>query len=601
MCQYNFATAELDEFGELYIDLAIAQENITSHSAELNFNINSTVNKTNKELIGLLTNVTVEILKGTEIKDEITLSENQLNQLKNNGIINIRLTDLESDTTYQVAIKGRIEAGNTKKDLVAIINGDKRFETLKEEAIVSIKNLFVIRSLIDFDIKIYDKDGAIRDREAILEIIDTRGELVKRQEIIISRNVDDEYIRINTSNLSENEKYYFVLKVNNYSIRNEEATITEKYFEFTGNEQRIKGTIYKDNNAGIIYTNTVGGNISLSSVKRENTDISGNLIDVESEVNWYSQCFNTNKGYLKQYNSESQVLRLGVGTSTSQIYIYDLLESYAQYNQDELEMSFKYKKSNPDLKIYIQIGKNFETDKIFELNEEGVLEDEEGYYIFDSKNFIAGLKTKRFIGLLLQGAENSYVDIKEFQVKLSSDEAFEDEEEESGYKYYRYILKSNFKLNLNLYDERYNNTNVTDGVYYLKLKNLTNGDFVENKYIEYDFEAMNDSGEDTSKIENYIKGLELAENKEYEIDLILKHPDIEEREYILNTIQVNTKNKEIKNIENINQYLEIQPNGSYVFSNDLNLDTGDYRFGNSGIIFGGNLDFNGKKISRTIT
>ena len=619
LASYNFATAELDEFGDLHIDLNIWQEKITSNSAVLDFSINSTINKTNKELINMLKKLTVYVVKGNE-ETPIEVNAADLATLKSGGEVSLELTGLDSDTNYQIRMVGRIEAGTAKKDLNAIITGNKRFTTLKQDVVIGIKNLFILNNMIDFDINIYDKDGAIRDSGVTIEILDTRdetvayemldengeqlkdkfGDIIKDPKVKISKNID-ELTRINIPNLSPSEKYYIVLRVDRYSLRIEEGSLKEKYFEFGGNDQRIKDTIYNGNSAGEISTNDIGGYISLDSIMRENIDATGNLIDVESEVKWYSECFNTSeKGYLKEYYEDSQTLRLGIGSSknntSSQMYIYDLKASYPEYNQEELEMSFKFKKSDETLKIYIQNGRNFTTGKVIELPSEGMPEDLDGYTVFNSRELLANLRTERYIGLLLEGKKNAYVDIKEFQVKLYNDETTDEE----GYTYYKYRLASKFALDLNLHDTRFDNMNVTNGVYYINVRNTTNGDSVEYKYTDYANEAMGDNGQNAYKIEQYIKEIELVENKVYEIELILKNPNVEGRKYILTTIEVDTGNKEIKNIKDINGYLEIQPNGSYIFSNDMNLNTGDYRFGNEGIIFGGNLDFNGKKVLRTI-
>lgn len=354
--ELGFSTAELDYYGNLYMDLAIDTQKITSGAATIDFNINVSANKTNPELVAMFKSAKISLIKDKEEFWERDLTAEEFDVLKNLGVVSLEIDKLKSNTEYEIKIQTELKIGDVERTYTATINGDRRFTTLKEEPVINIKNLFVLGNTIDFDINIYDKDGAIRTNDVVLEIISTKDEIIQRNELTVSKTYN-EYTRVHISGLSKSTKYYLRLTATQYSLRNEEATIKNMAFCFNGNESIIQNSTRDGENVGIIWTNNVNGNITLKNVGRLNTNINGNLIDIESNVNWYSECFNTERGYLKEYDSQNKILKLGVGNSNlSQYYLYDLLSSYGEYNNEELEISFKYKKSNNSARIYLQNG-----------------------------------------------------------------------------------------------------------------------------------------------------------------------------------------------------------------------------------------------------
>ncbi len=603
----SFATLKIESFGDLYLDLNMNTEDLTANSNIINFNINTTINKTSIELVKMLKQISIVVYSGNEVIQRNNLNEADFNKLINLGTVNLKLNRLVSNTNYSIKIEGLAALGNTKRELTAIINGPKNFKTLKEEATINIKNLFILKDTIDFDINVYDKDGAIKTSKVILEAINTRDEVVKREEIAVS-NKFSEFNRIKITNLDENEKYYLSLTTDRYSIKAEESTIKAKAFEFNGDSSKISNELRSGQNVGVVWTNSVGGDIRLESLERKASESNINLVDVESNTNWYSECFNTSKGYLKEYNSESKILKLGVGEGATQIYVYDLKTTLPNYNSEDLEISFKYRKSNSAMKIYLQNGKNFTNNRIYEITDENSNLDASGWYVFDSKNTETNIKTQQYMGLLLEGSKNTYIEIKEFQVRLKTDEDTEmpseggQENNNVDYNDFTFKFQSKFRVNLNLVDEMSEEKlNVTEGKYYIRINNVTDGKIRDYKYSDYVEKAENDNGENDNAIENMITNLDLERNKNYKIILLLKNPLVEDREYVLNEIDVNTFSTEIMNISNISDYLKIQPNGSYIFSNDIDLGNGDYKFGNENLYFNGVLDFNGKVLKRKIT
>lgn len=603
----SFATLKIESFGDLYLDLNMNTEDLTANSNILNFNINTTINKTNIELVKMLKQISIVVYSENEVIQRNNLSDADFNKLINLGTVSLKLNRLSSNTSYNIKIEGVVSLGNTKKELTAIINGPKNFKTLKEEATISIKNLFILKDTIDFDINVYDKDGAIKTSKVILEAINTKDEVVKREEIAVS-NKFSEFNRIKITNLDENEKYYLSLTTDRYSIKAEESTIKPKAFEFKGDSTKISNELRGGKNVGVIWTNSVGGDIRLESLERKASENNINLIDIESNTNWYSECFNTNKGYLKEYNSESKILKLGVGEGTTQMYVYDLKTTLPNYNSEDLEISFKYKKSNSAMKVYLQNGTNFTNNRLYEITAENSNVDANGWYTFDSKNIETNIKTQQYIGVLLEGSKNTYIEIKELQVKLKTNEDTdvpsegEQEDDNVDYNDFTFKFQSKFKMNLNLVDETSEEkVNVTEGKYYIRIKNVTDDKFRDYEYSDYVKKAESDNGENEDIIENIITNLDLERNKNYKIILLLKNPLVQDREYILNEIDVNTFSTEIMNISNINDYLKIQPNGSYIFSNDIDLGNGDYKFGNENLYFNGVLDFNGKVLKRKLT
>ena len=596
--EISFTTAKLDSFGDIYVDLGIKTDKIKNDSVTLDLLINTTTNKTNVELLKMIKQVSIVLSNRNEMIREETLNSEKLASLLSLEEINIPINRLNSNTNYSIEVRAILGIGNSRKEVTAIINGPKSFTTLRNDAKLSIRNLFILKDMIDFDINIYDKDQAVKNGSVLLEILNTRDEVVLRQEIITTDKSYDS-TRIQVTDLNESERYYIKLTTDKYSVRQEESTFKSMSFEFNGDEKRISNAKRNNQNVGVIWTNNVGGKISLNSIKKVAKLDNVNLIDVSSNVNWYSECFNTSNGYLKEYSEGDKILKLGLGNSTSQLYIYDLKSSLQEYNKEKIVISFKYRLSKSSLKMYLQNGKDISSDRLIEITPENSTQLSDDWYEFNSEDIIPDLSTEQYIGISLQGEANSYVDIMELQARINNSIL-----QNVEYSEYKYDFISNFNLDLNLYDETLKtmdyNPNVTNGVYYLKINNITDNKTEYKTYSDYAQKASNDNGENKNAIENLIVELNLSRNKQYNISVVVRNPNVKEREYTLSSIYFNTYSQEIKNISSISDYLEIQPNGAYIFSNDINLDSGDYKFGNENLYFNGEIDFNGKTIKRKI-
>ena len=79
----NFATSKIEQYGDLYIDLNINADSITTNSAIIEININATTNKTNLELVEMLQTTKVIISNGNDIVFEKELTRSQFSELKN--------------------------------------------------------------------------------------------------------------------------------------------------------------------------------------------------------------------------------------------------------------------------------------------------------------------------------------------------------------------------------------------------------------------------------------------------------------------------------------------------------------------------------------
>ena len=291
-----------------------------------------------------------------------------------------------------------------------------------------------------------------------------------------------------------------------------------------------------------------------------------NLVDVESKVKWYTNCFSTWGYYEKNYNETDNSIRLWPGVkNNSQSYTYDLRDYIGQ----EVTISFKLKTENDIARIAIQnnkkIGANVK-DIIFENNKE---------YIEYQQTII--INDTGYVGFVIWNGgteDNSYVYIKDLQIELGN--------KKTNYEKYKYEMKAEALVNLE--DKR---DEISTNDYYIKI-------YEENEEISST--RYEDISED-NKLENVIKNIEIKENKEYKMELIVK---IRDREYVLSTFEFNTKEGEILGISNVEEYKMIQPEGNYIVLNDLDFrnetNNSQVKFGSELVAFQGHIDFNGHTI-----
>ena len=549
-----FATQPISTLGSL--ELIVENKELTSTTSTISYKIDE--DRTDKRLIQILNELTINIVEqpegygdnnnqdtkeGTLIYSDI-LSGDEITNLQQAGIKEIKYENLKSNTTYTIEITGNVQLGNTQESIPVTYNY-KEFTTLKIPAKVEIRNQFVTGNIIDFDVRIKDIDNSVLNNTVRMELRDSSNNLIDLQEVATNQ----EYIRKTYEKLEENQTYTLRFYADQYNEGNTDSTYQVNYL--------IK-------ELEIVTEPGISGKIGLTELSKESTG--KNLVDVESKIKWHSFCFNTSKYYKKEYNQDENYISLFGGKyNQGQYYVYDLREYIGQ----TVTVSFKAKEQNDSGAMRAYFGKGKFTT-IQEL--QGL--DKENWRDF---TYTLSIDSSGFIGFTINSQDNSEngatLLVKDLQIEIGN--------QKTSYEPYKYDMKA--ELQIDLEDKR---NEITTNDYYIRI--YENDQLIEeNCYQEIFEEAIS-----TKKMYT------VKEDVNYKIELIIK---INDREYILDEQSFSTENaKEIKGIQSKEEYLEIQPEGNYILLTDLEFDSSSYSFGNNfdnELEFAGNIDFNGHRLS----
>lgn len=536
----TFTSVPLSILG--YLNMKAEVKDIKKDSITINALINQ--DRTDARLINILQEIYVTIYeKATNNSIQtITIGKEEVEALKAGGNKDLTFSNLNSKTEYYIVMKCKIQQGNTQKE-INVIQPLNSIITLKKPAQILIKNQFVTGSMIDFDVQALDIDGASLDGTIRMEIRDEKGKLIKIETI----KTNQDFQRLTYEKLDAKQNYIISFYANEYNEGSDATTFKSNYLV-----REIK-----------IYTEPgISGEIGINNLLRNKTG--KNLIDVKSEVKWYSACFNSSNYFGKTYDERDGTLRLVAGKSGySQYYTYNLQE----YTGKTVTISFKAKldEYSSNMAVYLQNSKTgANRTKITGLSQNNWID----------YSATVQLDSSGYIGLFLQSAGNideQAILIQELQVELSS--------KKTAYEEYKYNLGA--EININLTDLR---SEIATNDYYITI--LKNNEEVSTERFE--------EIDDTRKVVDSVKKYNLDENANYEIQLKVK---IRDRYYVIDNMTFSTSG-EIKGIRNRDDFLQIQPYGNYLVLKDLDLTgtTGaTLRFG-SYYGFFGTIDFQGHKM-----
>ena len=528
-----FATQPISTLGSL--ELTLENKELTSTSSTISYKIDE--ERTDKRLIQILNELTINIVENSSDSEEelvytATLTGEEITNLQQGGTKEIKYDNLKSNTTYTIEITGNAQLGNTQEDIQVTYNY-KEFTTLKIPAKVEIRNQFITGNLIDFDVRIEDINNSVLNNTVRMELRNSSNDLIDLQEL----TTNQDYIRKTYEKLEENQTYKLSFYADQYNEGSTDATYKVNYL--------IK-------ELELVTEPGISGSIGLTELTRKATG--KNLVDMSSEIKWYVYPnFSTDDYYGKEYNAETKTLTLG-GHSNNRRAVYDLRE----YAGQEVTMSFKAKAVSGTQNAYIQ---NSKTDtnrtKIDGLTEE-----------WKEFQYTLTVNSTGYLGFYIQGGNG--IEVQELQIELGN--------RKTEYEEFKYTLQSNYSINLE--DRR---DEITTNDYYIKIyegeeEELKNAD----RYEEIPEENI---------ITNATKTYEAQTGKQYKVELTIK---IRDREYILSELEYNTnETEEIKGIYNINEFYEMQPNGSYILLNDL---VHEGKITGKNIPFNIKLDGNGKSI-----
>ena len=590
---FQFTTNPL---GKLFVEINCNEQDITCFTSKVKISIND---QTNAVLLKILQNVKIQIQKDDtkQIVKEFNLTGNEINELAVEGWEK-ELGNLNSNTKYNIIVTAIAKQGSVIEEIET--NGYTSFETKKQPSQFLTKEALITNNMIELQTMVEDIDGACLNGRAELRLIEVEDEQ-KDEGSTISRKIisTNNWNLCTYDNLKEGKKYILECYIDEYNETNDENKIIKKYF-------KVEYT-----------TGGLSGELSLKGITREKTNDSKNLIDVESENNWYSQCFgvlekiykvvdgNTVFDGIKSTRNYGKTVSVGENTSSliltsNQCYVYN----FNKYKGKTVTMSFKAKVSNNSIKdnIYIQKGKNIgaNIEKIKGLTT--VLSNEITY--------TTKIPNDGYLGFYLSANNKETLEIKDLQVELGNNA--------TDYEPYKYSVKVQAKVNFEDIDYQTNENGKEIGYFYVRLKKNgviqkknENGeyeDYTENeKYLgeKYGTDKYGDGDYTKAKADlSYVLNTEASAI--YKIEIVITKYG---REHVIDELEFkydSTNCSEIKVINNKNEFLDIQPRGNYFISQELisaidlteATKESQYTFGSPEISFYGSIDFNGKTISK---
>lgn len=193
-------------------------------------------------LLDLLNSFTVNVYDKNETKIySKTYKGLELDPIKGGQEFVEELTGLESVQEYKVEFTSTVVQGTIKEN-ISVLSSLKKFKTYKRPASVNIINKFVNGSMIDFDVKVSDPDGAVESGRVLLEVRDSAEKLIAMENL----NINADYKRLVYEKLNQEQNYSFTYKVEEYNIGYDNSTYEGDYTLFQETiltEQGIKGSI----------------------------------------------------------------------------------------------------------------------------------------------------------------------------------------------------------------------------------------------------------------------------------------------------------------------------------------------------------------------
>ena len=533
-----FATQAISTLGSL--ELTVENKELTSTTSTISYKINE--DRTDKRLIQILNELTINIKDGENIVKTYTLTEEEIINLQQAGTKEIKYENLKSNTTYAIEITGNVQLGNTQEEIPITYNY-KEFTTLKIPAKVEIRNQFVTGNLIDFDVRIEDVNNSILNNKVRLELRNSSNDLIDLQEITTNKD----YIRKTYEKLEENQTYRLSFYADQYNEGNTDATYKVNYL--------IK-------EIEIVTEPNILGDLKLISMERQGTG--KNLLDVKSKNNWHSLLFSTSAYYGKEYIENDNTLRLYAGKNNlAQYYTYNLVDYIGQ----TVTISFKAKLEGDIKAVYLAQSK-----QATNLDITNNLD----YEDWTELTYTRKVDDTGYLGFRVDSGENdAYLLIKDLQIELG--------DKQTEYEEFKY--NQNAKINVQI--ENKQKELVTDKYYIKTYKN--------NELLKEEEYANNPNQENNMTLNSL--NLELESNTNYKFELLIK---VHDREYILDTQEIDSNNEELKGIGTVDEFYDIQPDGNYIITNNLELFN-NIKMTGENINFNAHINFDGNSINRNVT
>lgn len=584
----TFTTLSLSKLGNVKFEIVYDENtDLTYESANFRFGINTA--KTDSRLLQILKNIKIQIKNPDKnVVKEINL--NDISLLTNEERLEKIINNLNSDTTYDIVITATAMQGNVQED-VAVSYTLKNFTTKKKPVRLDISNLIITKNLIDMDIYVEDKDGACLENMAVIRFYDSAGkeyipDIEPKNIKKTSEIPTNTWVRLTYNNLYENQLYEFSCEIGSYNETRDANKIQNNY--------KVASREF--------FTSGLGATIDLLGLERKKGAECKNLIDVKSETNWYSQCFdvleteyeidesynvnfamNSKYNYGKKYTEAHNNIEIEL--LSNQCYVYD----FSNHIGETVTISFNGKVSDNNGNVYIQLGKSIgdNIEKIEGLNKNTSIAYQKTVVIPDDGYL--GFYLAPIIQQNAETEEITYVDynfyVDSLQVELG--------DVKTSYQNYAYTLNANAKISFIDESRVTYDATVRNCKYYVRLKSNL------GKFKEFDY--IYEGNESIEEIYTYVID-ESFQKEDFVLEILIKQYN---REYSLDQVEFNYDPEtclEIKSIENVDEFKNIQPYGNYVILNDLNLrnasSESEFTFGSPKIPFYGSIDFYGKTVSK---
>lgn len=220
----KFTTMPLSSLGFIRVTSNIAD--LTYHSAKISSSLD--LDNISPLLLDLLSSFTINVYDEEENNVYTkTYTGQELEFVKSGQEFIDDITNLTSVSEYKVEFSATVVQGSVTED-VSVLSSLKKFKTLKRPATVNIINKFVNGSMIDFDVKIIDDDGAIESNRVILEVRDASRKLIAMENL----KVNDDYKRLVFEKLNKEQNYTFTYKVEEYNEGYDNSTYESDYTLF---------------------------------------------------------------------------------------------------------------------------------------------------------------------------------------------------------------------------------------------------------------------------------------------------------------------------------------------------------------------------------
>ncbi|MDO4996174.1 MAG: glycine rich domain-containing protein [Bacilli bacterium] len=172
------------------------------------------VNNVNPVLTELLTELTITV---TDENDEVVKSHtyrgDELLPIKAGTPFLLDIDGLSSVQTYNLTYTSTVKQGSVVEP-VTVLCSLKNFKTYKRAAEVQIQNEFVTSSMIDFDVRVVDLDGAVESGRVLLTIKNSHGTLIGKEYL----DLNADYVQLSYNKLEANDTYVFTYTAEEYNV-----------------------------------------------------------------------------------------------------------------------------------------------------------------------------------------------------------------------------------------------------------------------------------------------------------------------------------------------------------------------------------------------